>query len=368
MTQMCNNFELHDMILAADISKGAKNVAMYLWNRADHKTGTAWPSVATISRGTAMSERSVQYALRELERAGFIRTSRPTAKIPATLRYHRGDRLPNIYAVAQPSRGATECTPSNPHEVQPIAPRSAPQECHGVQPVAPKPPIEYKNCANLKVCLWDANETQFGFNTPTSRPTAPSKYRKNPSTEIRTEPDLPSPHLASTTASRNRATIAAANGVASGAGGLGTDTPEVGSGPRTAIQGELWAPTECDRKAATRPRRVSAHQAMMEAVCEIFGLEPATTTDHKRVSALARDFLLHGATIAELGKRAERYKIAWPTMEATPNALLNNWETFGDEKWSKRNGKSGHPSGMLSRAGASDEKIERYRLIGLGGR
>lgn len=71
MVTVHGRFSLVDKILAADISSTAAVVALFLWCRTSG-LGMPWPSVATIGQVLRTSERSVQRALRQLERAGFI--------------------------------------------------------------------------------------------------------------------------------------------------------------------------------------------------------------------------------------------------------------------------------------------------------
>ena len=96
---------------------GSRLVLLSLADYADENGGSIWPSVATISRDTLLSERQVQYALRTLEQLGEI-----------AVEQKGGGRRTTSYRIlmggvqdlrpSENGRGAVDCTP----EVQPIAP------------------------------------------------------------------------------------------------------------------------------------------------------------------------------------------------------------------------------------------------------
>lgn len=76
-----------------------------------HGDGGSWPSVKTLARYACASERSVQYAIRELERAGLVVRSVNGGGTRET----RSDRRPNRYDLPVYNlllRGAVGCTPT----------------------------------------------------------------------------------------------------------------------------------------------------------------------------------------------------------------------------------------------------------------
>lgn len=60
-----------DTIYSADLPHRAVTVYMYLKERANQE-GICWPAVSTISRELSLSRSTIQRAMRELERSGWI--------------------------------------------------------------------------------------------------------------------------------------------------------------------------------------------------------------------------------------------------------------------------------------------------------
>lgn len=116
--------------------RGARLVLLVIAESAEHDGSNAWPSVETIATRANMSERAVQYALRQLERGGHIITE-IHAGGPKT---RRADRRTNSYQVVMDSRGA-ELAPRRPHGVQVMTPRGASNGSHGVQVASPEPSL-----------------------------------------------------------------------------------------------------------------------------------------------------------------------------------------------------------------------------------
>lgn len=79
-----------------------RHVLLCLANYANEAGKGAFPSIATLSSDTGLSERTVQYKLRSLEEAGVIR--RGNQAIAAAYISHR-DRLPMVYDLSM-ERGA----------------------------------------------------------------------------------------------------------------------------------------------------------------------------------------------------------------------------------------------------------------------
>ena len=56
----------------SDLSRKATTVWMYLARRADNQAGTCFPAYATIARETKYTKRTVQRAVAELVKAGYL--------------------------------------------------------------------------------------------------------------------------------------------------------------------------------------------------------------------------------------------------------------------------------------------------------
>lgn len=63
----------HDFIYRMDLPHRAVSVYIYLAERADRK-GKCWPAVPTIARELKLSTTTVRRAVRDLRKAGLIRT------------------------------------------------------------------------------------------------------------------------------------------------------------------------------------------------------------------------------------------------------------------------------------------------------
>jgi len=83
-----------DSVYAADLPHRAVTVYMYLKNRAG-KEGQCFPAISTIATDLKLSKRTVERALADLEKAGFVkRTARWRA---------RGGQSSNLYVLSDPS-------------------------------------------------------------------------------------------------------------------------------------------------------------------------------------------------------------------------------------------------------------------------
>lgn len=63
-----------DSIYAADLPHRAVTVYMYLKNRTNGD-GVCWPAIPTIASDLRLSRSTVQRALRDLERTGWVETA-----------------------------------------------------------------------------------------------------------------------------------------------------------------------------------------------------------------------------------------------------------------------------------------------------
>jgi hypothetical protein len=134
---------------------GSRLVLLVLADYADEDGGSCWPSVKTIAKETLLSERQVQYALRNLEQIGEIAIEEMGGGRRSTRYRICMGGAQNLHPSSN-GRGATHFTPE-------------------VQPTAPDPPIEppeeqtpaaapRKRAANEQ---WDALSHIFG--EPTTR-------------------------------------------------------------------------------------------------------------------------------------------------------------------------------------------------------
>ncbi|MCM1286897.1 MAG: helix-turn-helix domain-containing protein [Clostridium sp.] len=63
----------HDLIYRMDLPHRAISVYIYLADRTD-KEGKCWPAIPTIARELKLSETTVRRAIRDLRKAGLIKT------------------------------------------------------------------------------------------------------------------------------------------------------------------------------------------------------------------------------------------------------------------------------------------------------
>ena len=118
----------------ARLSNRAVRVYFALLRHYNWSKGAAWPGVPTLCEETGLSERSVRYAVDELRVFGLYSVERGQGR--RSNRYRLPDPVPDIPPVlfmpprlrrrmertvrpqTGPRRGATDCTPSRPVEVQ----------------------------------------------------------------------------------------------------------------------------------------------------------------------------------------------------------------------------------------------------------
>jgi len=136
-------FELLDAILTSDIRPTAKIVGAYLWNRADSKTGICYPSVGTIANACGIEPRTVRYAIRQLEEAGLLTSSRPSGALLEKLKksYH-ANCLPNVYIVTHRGGGNGRSPLEGDRGEQTFTPGGEREFRLGVNARSPKQPIE----------------------------------------------------------------------------------------------------------------------------------------------------------------------------------------------------------------------------------
>lgn len=68
-----NRMRRHDFIYQMDLPHRAVSVYIYLADRTDRE-GKCWPAVPTIAKELKLSETTVRRAVRDLRKAGLIRT------------------------------------------------------------------------------------------------------------------------------------------------------------------------------------------------------------------------------------------------------------------------------------------------------
>lgn len=76
--------------------------------------------------------------------------------------------------------------------------------------------------------------------------------------------------------------------------------------------------------------KLSPKEEFWEPACRIFNLKPATVGDETRLWQQCQDFRLKGATVDELERRATIYRMRFPNVAFTPNAVLNNWDLLNE--------------------------------------
>lgn len=83
-----------DSVYAADLPHRAVTVFMYLKNRAG-KDGQCFPAISTIATNLKYSKRTVERALTDLEKAGFVKRQ--------TRWRERGGQSSNLYVLSDTS-------------------------------------------------------------------------------------------------------------------------------------------------------------------------------------------------------------------------------------------------------------------------
>jgi DNA-binding transcriptional ArsR family regulator len=78
----------------AELSPKAKALYIALLRHVDHDTRCCWPTVDLLSREAGLSERTVSYGLRELERRKLVKTWRRGFKTKSKNLYYIPDHLP----------------------------------------------------------------------------------------------------------------------------------------------------------------------------------------------------------------------------------------------------------------------------------
>lgn len=112
-------------------------VLVGLANHADPDGRNAFPAVATLVRYTRLSERSVQYALRNLETLGLITPSDPDI-VAAYVR--RADRRPQGWdlAIHNPIHRVIHSADDGVHTLHPAHTRGVQTQRHGVHTTTPR--------------------------------------------------------------------------------------------------------------------------------------------------------------------------------------------------------------------------------------
>lgn len=69
-----------------------------------------------------------------------------------------------------------------------------------------------------------------------------------------------------------------------------------------------------------------------DTVTALFNLPTVTASQKGRVGKLVVEFKAMGATPDDIRIRAERYRLAWPKVTCTPEALAKHWSAFATEQ------------------------------------
>ncbi len=69
-----------------------------------------------------------------------------------------------------------------------------------------------------------------------------------------------------------------------------------------------------------------------DTICDLWGLNPVTKADQKRLGSLTRDYRLKlgDLPVTEIARRRANHLAAWPSVEASPESLLKHWDRFAD--------------------------------------
>lgn len=130
-----------------------KAVAMKMADCAHDNGKNAWPSVRHIARHTEVSERSVQYAIRELCRRGLLRLERPGGGVKSSVYAFDLDALAALHRETQAKWDAQDArtekgTGAKSAPVQPVHPTGAtgaPPRCNPCTLTIIEPSIEPSN-------------------------------------------------------------------------------------------------------------------------------------------------------------------------------------------------------------------------------
>ena len=119
---------MNEVIETAPVEQGALLVLIMLADSADERSRECWPSVSNIARRSRLSERQVQYCLKDLAERGMIEIV-PNAGRSGT----------NLYRVTRHETWGGAITAG----VKPIAPGGVQSTSPGgVKPIAPEPSLE----------------------------------------------------------------------------------------------------------------------------------------------------------------------------------------------------------------------------------
>lgn len=117
-----------EVIELAPVDKGALLVLIMLADSADERSRECWPSISNIAKRARLSDRQVQYCLKELADAGLIH-----------IEVNSGRSGTNLYRITRHETWGGAKTAG----VKPIAPGGVQSTSPGgVKPIAPEPSIE----------------------------------------------------------------------------------------------------------------------------------------------------------------------------------------------------------------------------------
>jgi hypothetical protein len=154
----------------------ARHVLLCMANYANADGRAAFASVATLAEDTGLSQRAVQYKIRELERLGLIW---PGNQLVAAAHIRRGDKRPCVYDLAitddqlrpqqavhnpvdKPPNGVHHVHPVNGHGVQMTTERGAPRAPDPSLTVIPKTPLPPEGGAGVADANPETPNTEAG--------------------------------------------------------------------------------------------------------------------------------------------------------------------------------------------------------------
>lgn len=96
---------------------------------------------------------------------------------------------------------------------------------------------------------------------------------------------------------------------------------------RTSASGPIRTVSGSERGPVT-PARERARDLIFETLCRVSGIDwtaPMTKTERGRINRAAKELREIGATPDEILRVAAAYRLRWPSIDLTPQAVVGNW-------------------------------------------
>jgi len=91
---------------------------------------------------------------------------------------------------------------------------------------------------------------------------------------------------------------------------------------------ETSSPSPLSSSKTTIPEQTRKPDLIWDSICEIWGFDPQTTTEKKRIGKIVRDMKKKKATPEFIKSLKGVYEREWPNYESSPEALLKHWDKF----------------------------------------